>query len=35
MTILGVDPGFQFAGFGIIKKEGSKATVLDYGYLKR
>lgn len=34
MTILGVDPGFQFAGFGIIKKEGSKATVLDYGYLK-
>lgn len=34
MTILGVDPGFQFAGFGIIKKEGSRATVLDYGYLK-
>jgi crossover junction endodeoxyribonuclease RuvC len=34
MTILGVDPGFQFAGFGIIKKEGGKATVLDYGYLK-
>lgn len=34
MTILGIDPGFQFAGFGIIKKEGGKATVLDYGYLK-
>lgn len=34
MTILGVDPGFQFAGFGIIRKEGAKATVLDYGYLK-
>jgi len=34
MTILGVDPGFQFAGFGIIKKEGGKAIVLDYGFLK-
>lgn len=34
MIILGVDPGFQFAGFGIIKKEGGKAIVLDYGFLK-
>jgi len=34
MIILGIDPGFQFAGFGIIKKEGGKATVLDYGYLQ-
>ncbi len=34
MTIIGVDPGFQFAGFGVIKKENSKATVLDYGFLK-
>lgn len=34
MTILGVDPGFQFAGFGVIKKEGGKALVLDYGCLK-
>ncbi|MDR3550531.1 MAG: crossover junction endodeoxyribonuclease RuvC [Candidatus Babeliales bacterium] len=34
MIMLGIDPGFQFAGFGIIKKEGSKATVLDYGFLK-
>ncbi|MCX5922012.1 MAG: crossover junction endodeoxyribonuclease RuvC [Candidatus Dependentiae bacterium] len=34
MIILGIDPGFQFAGFGIIKKEGHKAIVLDYGFLK-
>src|ERR1700722_3953113 len=34
MTILGVDPGFQFSGFGVMKKEGSKAYVLDYGCLK-
>src|ERR1700677_3249093 len=34
MIILGIDPGFQFAGYGIIKKEGGKAIVLDYGFLK-
>lgn len=34
MTVLGVDPGFQFAGFGVIKKEGNKSFVLDYGCLK-
>lgn len=33
MIILGVDPGFGFAGFGIIKKEGHKAFLLDSGYL--
>lgn len=34
MVILGVDPGFRFAGYGILKKEGGKAFLLDYGYLK-
>lgn len=34
MTILGIDPGFQFAGYAIMKKEGSKAFILDYGCLK-
>ena len=34
MVILGIDPGFRFAGFGILKKEGGKAFLLDYGYLK-
>lgn len=33
MILLGVDPGFRFAGFGILKKEGSRVTVLDYGCL--
>lgn len=33
MIILGIDPGFQCAGFGILKKEGRQALLLDYGYL--
>jgi crossover junction endodeoxyribonuclease RuvC len=33
VVILGVDPGFRYAGFGIIKKEGSQALLLDYGHL--
>lgn len=31
MIILGVDPGFAITGYGIIKTEGSKFKVLDYG----
>lgn len=33
MVILGIDPGFRFAGFGILKKEGRQALLLDYGCL--
>lgn len=33
MVILGVDPGFRYAGFGILKKEGRQALLLDYGHL--
>jgi len=33
MIVLGIDPGFRFAGFGILKKEGGKAFLLDHGYL--
>lgn len=33
MVILGVDPGFKCAGFGVLKKEGRQALLLDYGYL--
>lgn len=33
MVVLGIDPGFRFAGFGVLKKEGGKAFLLDYGYL--
>jgi len=34
MVILGIDPGFQFAGFGVLKKDGHKVFLLDAGYLK-
>jgi len=34
MVILGVDPGFQVTGYGILKKDGNKAYLLDHGYLK-
>ena len=33
MVILGIDPGFKCAGFGILKKEGRQALLLDYGHL--
>jgi len=34
MVILGIDPGLLYCGYGIIKKDGSKVMLLDYGYLK-
>jgi crossover junction endodeoxyribonuclease RuvC len=34
MVILGIDPGFRFAGYGILKKEAHKSYLLDYGLLK-
>jgi len=34
MVILGIDPGFQVTGYGIVKKEGSKSYLIDCGYLK-
>lgn len=34
MVILGIDPGFQFAGFSILKKNQLKQVILlDVGYL--
>lgn len=33
MIVLGIDPGFTCTGFGIIKKEGNRAILLDYGYI--
>jgi len=32
--ILGIDPGFSVTGFGILKKDGRQASLLDYGYLQ-
>lgn len=34
MVLLGIDPGFIFAGFGILKKDSTKTFLLDYGLLK-
>lgn len=34
MIILGIDPGFSVTGFGVIKKEGSRLHLLDYGALR-
>jgi len=34
MVLLGIDPGFRYAGFGILRKEKQRTVVLDYGYLR-
>lgn len=34
VVILGIDPGFRYAGFGILKKEGRQALLVDYGFLQ-
>lgn len=34
MVLLGIDPGFRFAGFGVLKKDGPKTFLLEYGLLK-
>jgi len=34
MIILGVDPGFKCAGYSVIQRDGRRALVLDYGYLR-
>ena len=34
MVILGIDPGLQFSGFGVIKKDGGRIILMDYGFLK-
>ena len=33
MVILGIDPGTRFAGFGVLKKDGSKVQLIDHGCL--
>ena len=34
MIILGIDPGFSFTGYAVVKLEGHKTYLLDYGYLR-
>ena len=34
MTILGIDPGLERIGYGVVKREGSRLTVIDYGLIQ-
>ena len=34
MLILGIDPGYARCGYGLIKYEGNKTTLLDYGCIE-
>ncbi len=34
MVILGIDPGLERVGFGVVRKEGSRLTALAYGLVK-
>lgn len=34
MVILGVDPGLERIGYGVVRREGSRLTVLDYGLIE-
>lgn len=34
ITILGIDPGFSFTGFGVLKVANSKTSLIDCGYLR-
>ncbi len=34
MIILGIDPGYGTIGYGIIEKNGSKLTPIDYGVIQ-
>lgn len=31
MIIMGIDPGFAITGYGVVKYEGNKFSVVDYG----
>lgn len=34
MVVLGIDPGFHYTGYGIIKKDNNKVFLIDFGCLK-
>jgi len=31
LTVLGIDPGFAIVGYGVLRYEGNRFTVLDFG----
>ncbi|MHB8636373.1 MAG: crossover junction endodeoxyribonuclease RuvC [Fimbriimonadaceae bacterium] len=34
MIILGIDPGLERIGFGVIRREGSRLTAMEYGLIQ-
>ena len=34
MTILGIDPGLERVGFGVIRREGSRITLIEHGLIQ-
>lgn len=34
MTIIGIDPGLERIGFGVIRREGSRLSVVEYGLIQ-
>ena len=34
LVILGIDPGFIITGFAILKRENTRAFLIDFGYLQ-
>ncbi len=34
MRILGIDPGYAILGFGVVDKDGSRLTAVDYGVIE-
>ncbi|HAA24966.1 MAG TPA: crossover junction endodeoxyribonuclease RuvC, partial [Ruminiclostridium sp.] len=33
MVIMGIDPGFAILGYGIVKYEGNRFQMIDYGVI--
>lgn len=34
MIILGIDPGFERVGFGVVRREGSRLSVIEHGLIQ-
>lgn len=34
MTILGIDPGLERVGFGVVRRDGSTLTTIEYGLIQ-
>ncbi len=34
MTVIGIDPGVATTGFGVVRKEGSRVSLVEYGTIR-